>query len=64
MIGFEWQAVDECRERLDKNVKIVKGRGKIFFNVYWNQFEQVHLHFSLFSFYRNIVIIYNIISGK
>ncbi|CAK9826149.1 tRNA (guanine(6)-N2)-methyltransferase THUMP3 [Anthophora retusa] len=39
--GFEWQAVDECREKLDKNIKIVKERGKIFFNVYWNQFAQV-----------------------
>ncbi|XP_043604868.1 THUMP domain-containing protein 3-like isoform X2 [Bombus pyrosoma] len=39
--GFEWQAVDECKEKLDKNVKIVKERGKIYFNVYWSQFAQV-----------------------
>ena len=39
--GFEWQAVDECKEKLDKNIKIVKERGKIFFNIYWNQFTQV-----------------------
>ncbi|XP_076235804.1 tRNA (guanine(6)-N(2))-methyltransferase THUMP3 [Calliopsis andreniformis] len=39
--GFEWEAVDECKEKLNKNVKIVKERGKIFFNVDWNQFEQI-----------------------
>ncbi|KOC59844.1 THUMP domain-containing protein 3 [Habropoda laboriosa] len=39
--GFEWQAVDECKEKLDKNVKIVKERGKIYFNVHWNQFALV-----------------------
>ncbi|CAL7936587.1 unnamed protein product [Xylocopa violacea] len=39
--GFEWQTVDECREKLDKNVRIVKERGKIFFNVDWSQFPQV-----------------------
>ncbi|XP_043253049.1 THUMP domain-containing protein 3-like [Colletes gigas] len=39
--GFEWQAVDECKEKLNKNVRIVKERGKIFFNIYWTQFEQV-----------------------
>ncbi|XP_076375962.1 tRNA (guanine(6)-N(2))-methyltransferase THUMP3 [Megalopta genalis] len=39
--GFEWQAVDECKEKLDKDIKFVKERGKIFFNIYWNQFAQV-----------------------
>ena len=39
--GFEWQAVDECKEKLNENIKIVKERGKIFFNIYWNQFSQV-----------------------
>ncbi|XP_015439617.1 PREDICTED: THUMP domain-containing protein 3-like [Dufourea novaeangliae] len=39
--GFEWQAVDECKKKLDKNVMIVKGRGKIFLNANWNQFKQV-----------------------
>ncbi|XP_017878199.1 THUMP domain-containing protein 3-like [Ceratina calcarata] len=39
--GFEWQAVDECREKLDKNIKIVKERGKIFFNTSRDQFAQV-----------------------
>lgn len=41
--GFEWQAVDECKEILGKNVKIIKERGKIFFNICWNQFAQVLL---------------------
>ncbi|XP_015173673.1 PREDICTED: THUMP domain-containing protein 3-like [Polistes dominula] len=31
--GFEWQAVDECKEKLDKNLHVVKQRGKIYFNV-------------------------------
>lgn len=35
--------MDECKEKLDKNVKIVKERGKIYFNVYWSQFAQVIL---------------------
>lgn len=39
--GFEWQAVDECKEKLNKNVKIVKERGKVYFNVDWTQFAQV-----------------------
>ncbi|XP_043802979.1 THUMP domain-containing protein 3-like isoform X1 [Apis laboriosa] len=39
--GFEWQAIDECKEKLDKNVKVVKERGKIYFNIYWNQFVQI-----------------------
>ncbi|XP_017759751.1 PREDICTED: THUMP domain-containing protein 3-like [Eufriesea mexicana] len=39
--GFEWQAVDECKEKLDKNIKIIKERGKIYFNIRWNQFAQI-----------------------
>nr|XP_003700964.1 PREDICTED: THUMP domain-containing protein 3-like isoform X2 [Megachile rotundata] len=39
--GFEWQAIDECKEILDKNVKIIKERGKIFVNICWNQFAQI-----------------------
>ncbi|XP_078048032.1 tRNA (guanine(6)-N(2))-methyltransferase THUMP3 [Augochlora pura] len=39
--GFEWQAVDECKEKLNKDIKIVKERGKIFFNIYQDQFAQV-----------------------
>ncbi|KAK9303574.1 hypothetical protein QLX08_004793 [Tetragonisca angustula] len=39
--GFEWQAVDECKEKLNKNVKIIKERGKIYLNVFWNQFAQI-----------------------
>lgn len=40
--------MDECKEKLDKNVKIVKERGKIYFNVYWSQFAQVILFFVYF----------------
>ncbi|XP_076277200.1 tRNA (guanine(6)-N(2))-methyltransferase THUMP3 [Lasioglossum baleicum] len=39
--GFEWQAVDECKEKLNKDIKILKERGKIFFNIHRNQFAQV-----------------------
>lgn len=35
--------MDECKEKLDKNVKIIKERGKIYLNVFWNQFAQVKL---------------------
>ncbi|XP_053973565.1 tRNA (guanine(6)-N2)-methyltransferase THUMP3-like [Hylaeus volcanicus] len=39
--GFEWQAVDECKEKINKNVKFVKERGRIFFNVSWTEFAQI-----------------------
>ncbi|KAG7206752.1 hypothetical protein KM043_000675 [Ampulex compressa] len=39
--GFEWQAADECKEKLGENVKIVKERGKIYFNVEQEEFPKV-----------------------
>ncbi|XP_014599950.1 PREDICTED: THUMP domain-containing protein 3-like [Polistes canadensis] len=39
--GFEWQAVDECKEKLDKNLHVVKQRGKIYFNVNWDKLIKV-----------------------
>ncbi|XP_012282262.1 THUMP domain-containing protein 3 isoform X2 [Orussus abietinus] len=39
--GFEWQAVDECREKLKPTTGIVKRRGKIYCNVSLDQFLKV-----------------------
>ncbi|XP_015127149.1 THUMP domain-containing protein 3 [Diachasma alloeum] len=39
--GFEWQAVDECKEKISPNLRVVKDRGKIFFNVNSNDFSKV-----------------------
>jgi len=41
--GFEWETIDECREKLQKDLRIVKGRGKVYFNVDSDQFAKVHL---------------------
>ncbi|XP_012258323.2 tRNA (guanine(6)-N2)-methyltransferase THUMP3-like [Athalia rosae] len=39
--GLEWQAVDECKERISPNLHVVKERGKIYFNVTLDQFAKV-----------------------
>ncbi|RLU23553.1 hypothetical protein DMN91_003758 [Ooceraea biroi] len=39
--GFEWEAIDECREKLQKHLRVVKGRGKVYFNIDWDQFAKV-----------------------
>ncbi|KAL6265245.1 hypothetical protein P5V15_002164 [Pogonomyrmex californicus] len=39
--GFEWEAIDECREKLGKDVSVVKQRGRIYFNIDWDQFAKV-----------------------
>ncbi|XP_025987870.1 THUMP domain-containing protein 3 [Solenopsis invicta] len=39
--GFEWEAIDECREKLNKDVRVVKQRGRIYFNIDWDQFPKV-----------------------
>lgn len=55
--GFEWQAVDECKDRLSENVRVVKKRGKIYFNVHRNQFSKVQEMRSI----DNIFIIGNVL---
>lgn len=39
--GFEWEAIDECKEKLGKDVQVVKQRGRIYFNINWDQFAKV-----------------------
>lgn len=39
--GLEWQAVDECRQKLDSSIRVFKERGKIFFNVSLCDFYKV-----------------------
>ncbi|KAF7381682.1 hypothetical protein HZH68_015555 [Vespula germanica] len=39
--GFEWEAIDECREKINKRLRVVKERGNIYFNVPWDQFVKV-----------------------
>ncbi|XP_011689457.1 PREDICTED: THUMP domain-containing protein 3-like [Wasmannia auropunctata] len=39
--GFEWEAIDECKEKLGKDVQVVKQRGRIYFNIDWDQFSKV-----------------------
>lgn len=39
--GFEWEAIDECKEKLGKDVQMVKQRGRIYFNINWDQFAKV-----------------------
>ncbi|XP_063980656.1 tRNA (guanine(6)-N2)-methyltransferase THUMP3-like [Diachasmimorpha longicaudata] len=39
--GFEWQAVDECKEKISPHLRVVKDRGKIFFNVNSKDFSKV-----------------------
>lgn len=41
IIGFEWEAIDECKEKFGKDVEVVKQRGRIYFNINWDQFEKV-----------------------
>jgi len=42
--GFEWEAIDECREKLGKDVRVVKQRGRIYFNIDWDQFPKVFFY--------------------
>lgn len=39
--GFEWEAIDECKEKFGKDVAVVKQRGRIYFNINWDQFEKI-----------------------
>ena len=39
--GLEWQAVDECKQKLDSSIHVVKERGKIYFNVSLDDFFKV-----------------------
>ncbi|XP_071572278.1 tRNA (guanine(6)-N(2))-methyltransferase THUMP3 [Temnothorax nylanderi] len=39
--GFEWEAIDECREKFNKDVRVVKQRGRIYFNIDRDQFPKV-----------------------
>ncbi|KAG5307653.1 THUM3 protein, partial [Pseudoatta argentina] len=39
--GFEWEAIDECKEKLGKDVRVVKQRGRIYFNIDWDEFPKV-----------------------
>ncbi|XP_050452064.1 tRNA (guanine(6)-N2)-methyltransferase THUMP3-like [Cataglyphis hispanica] len=39
--GFEWEAIDECKEKLGKDVQVVKQRGRIYFNIDWDKFAKV-----------------------
>ncbi|XP_046597419.1 THUMP domain-containing protein 3 isoform X1 [Neodiprion lecontei] len=39
--GLEWQAVDECKEKVDTTLHVVKERGKIYFNIRLDQFSKV-----------------------
>nr|XP_050867244.1 tRNA (guanine(6)-N2)-methyltransferase THUMP3-like isoform X1 [Vespula vulgaris] len=39
--GFEWEAIDECREKINKHLHVVKERGNIYFNVPWDQLVKV-----------------------
>ncbi|EFN86889.1 THUMP domain-containing protein 3 [Harpegnathos saltator] len=39
--GFEWQAIDEHREKVSNTSEPVKERGKIYFNLQWDQYEKV-----------------------
>ncbi|XP_066591678.1 tRNA (guanine(6)-N2)-methyltransferase THUMP3-like [Prorops nasuta] len=39
--GFEWQAIDECTEKLGKNLEIVKTRGRIYFIITYDLFYKV-----------------------
>ncbi|XP_011298493.1 THUMP domain-containing protein 3 [Fopius arisanus] len=39
--GFEWQAIDECKDKISPHLRVVKDRGKIFFNVNLNDFFKV-----------------------
>lgn len=48
IIGFEWEAIDECKEKLGKDVQVVKQRGRIYFNIDWDQFPKVFFLFADF----------------
>lgn len=39
--GFEWEAIDECREKFGKDVRVAKQRGRIYFNIDWEQLPKV-----------------------
>ncbi|XP_008551672.1 tRNA (guanine(6)-N2)-methyltransferase THUMP3 [Microplitis demolitor] len=39
--GFEWQAIDECREKISQNLRVFKDRGKIYFNIPIDDFYKV-----------------------
>lgn len=42
--GFEWEAIDECREKFGKDVRVAKQRGRIYFNIDWEQLPKVLFH--------------------
>ncbi|EGI66325.1 THUMP domain-containing protein 3 [Acromyrmex echinatior] len=39
--GFEWEAIDECKEKLGKDVRVIRQRGRIYFNIDWDEFPKV-----------------------
>ncbi|CAD6204957.1 GSCOCG00003070001-RA-CDS [Cotesia congregata] len=39
--GFEWQAIDECREKILQNLRVFKDRGKICFNIPIDEYDKV-----------------------
>ncbi|KAK0097648.1 hypothetical protein PV326_000523 [Microctonus aethiopoides] len=41
--GLEWQAIDECKEKISSNLQVKKDRGKIYFNVTLDDFSKVVL---------------------
>lgn len=42
--GLEWQALDECKEKIDPTIHVVKERGKIYFNINIDQFKKVFIN--------------------
>jgi len=41
--GFEFMAVDECKNIFGQNVEVLKGRGRIIFNIDKLQFPKVSI---------------------
>nr|XP_012221452.1 PREDICTED: THUMP domain-containing protein 3-like [Linepithema humile] len=39
--GFEWEAYDECKEKFGKDMQAIKRRGRLYFNIDWDQFAKV-----------------------
>ncbi|XP_034939436.1 THUMP domain-containing protein 3-like [Chelonus insularis] len=49
--GFEWTAIDECREKISQHLRVFKDRGKIYFNIAISDFPKVELLRSIDNIY-------------